>query len=90
MSTTFTAEEDDYSRSTISKPDVDMSKLSPDQLATPVPRDIDISQAIEGSLPHITEIAKACGILESELEPYGRSKAKVSRQITRMLRNSET
>ena len=54
-----------------------MSKLSSDQLVIPVPRDIEISQSIEGSLPHIAEIAEACGILKSELEPYGSSKAKV-------------
>lgn len=55
-----------------------MSKLTEEQLARPVPSDIEISQALEGSLPHITEIAKACGILESEIEPYGRPKAKVN------------
>lgn len=42
-----------------------------------MPRDIEISQSLEGSLPHIAEVGEACGILESELEPYGRSKAKV-------------
>lgn len=54
-----------------------MSKLRKDQLKRPVPSDIEISQALEGSLPHIAAVAEACGVLESELEPYGRSKAKV-------------
>lgn len=54
-----------------------MSKLSDDQLSSPVPNDIDISQALEGSLPQIAKVAEDCGILESELEPYGRFKAKV-------------
>ncbi|CAM9522653.1 unnamed protein product [Ascophyllum nodosum] len=65
-----------------------MSKLSSDQLVIPVPRDIEISQSIEGSLPHIAEIAEACGILKSELEPYGSSKAKVSLDVCRRLENS--
>ncbi|CAN0420082.1 unnamed protein product, partial [Laminaria digitata] len=55
-----------------------MSKLTSDQLASPVPSDIEISQALEGSLPHIAKVAEGCGILESELEPYGRHKAKVN------------
>lgn len=54
-----------------------MSKLTSDQLSSPVPSDIEISQALEGSLPHIAKVAEGCGILESELEPYGRFKAKV-------------
>lgn len=53
-------------------------QLTPDQVSSPVPRDIDISQSLEGSLPHIAVLGEACGILESELEPYGRFKAKVS------------
>lgn len=61
-----------------------MSKLSSDKLLSPVPRDIAISQAIEGSLPHITKVAKNCGILESELEPYGRFKAKASANLAKM------
>lgn len=55
-----------------------MSKLPKEKIASPVPSDIEISQALEGSLPHISEIAENYGILESELEPYGRYKAKVS------------
>jgi hypothetical protein len=41
----------------------------------PVPSDIMVSQSI--SPFHITEVAKAAGILESEFEPYGRYKGKV-------------
>lgn len=43
-----------------------------------MPRDIDISQSLEASLSHIAELGEECGILESELEPYGRFKAKVT------------
>lgn len=56
------------------------SPLTCDQVSTPVPRDIEISQSLEGSLSHIAKVGEACGILESELEPYGRFKAKVGRQ----------
>lgn len=47
-------------------------------MSSPVPRDIEVSQSLEGSLAHISKVAEDCGILESELEPYGRFKAKVS------------
>lgn len=40
--------------------------LQPAQLLTPVPSDIAIAQAIEAQ--HITEIAKAAGILDTELD----------------------
>ncbi|CAM9447185.1 unnamed protein product, partial [Scytosiphon promiscuus] len=53
-----------------------------------MPRDIDISQSLEGSLSHIAELGKECGILESELEPYGRFKAKVSLDVCRRLESS--
>ena len=42
---------------------------------SPVPSDIEISQSITPF--HISEVAKAAGILESEFEPYGRYKGKV-------------
>lgn len=62
-----------------------MSKLTSEQIcSSPMPRDIDISQSLEGSLSHIAELAEECGILESELEPYGRFKAKVTK-TTRLL-----
>jgi len=51
-------------------------KLDPEQLLTPVPSDIDISQAM--TPVHIGEIAESCGILPEELELYGKNKAKVS------------
>ncbi|CAM9899541.1 unnamed protein product [Hapterophycus canaliculatus] len=53
-----------------------------------MPRDIDISQSLEGSLSHIAELAERCGILESELEPYGRFKAKVSLDVCSRLESS--
>lgn len=56
-----------------------MSKLMTDQISSPVPRDIEISQSLEGSLSHIAKVGEDCGILESELEPYGRFKAKVGK-----------
>ncbi|CAM9962673.1 unnamed protein product [Pylaiella littoralis] len=65
-----------------------MSKLTIDQISSPVPRDIEISQSLEGSLLHIAKIGEDCGILESELEPYGRFKAKVSPDVCRRLENS--
>lgn len=53
------------------------ASLTRDQLMKPVPRDIEISQSLEGSLSHIAKLGEECGILESELEPYGRFKGKV-------------
>eukprot|EP00752_Nemacystus_decipiens_P017909 g16054.t1 len=63
-------------------------QLTPDQVSSPVPRDIEVSQSLEGSLSHIAEVGEACGILESELEPYGRFKAKVSLDVCRRLESS--
>lgn len=54
-----------------------MSKLTKDQLKSPVPSDIEISQSLEGSLSHIAKVAEAAGVLESEMEPYGHHKGKV-------------
>ncbi|CBN80167.1 conserved unknown protein [Ectocarpus siliculosus] len=65
-----------------------MSKLTSDQVSSPVPRDIEVSQSLEGSLAHISKVAEDCGILESELEPYGRFKAKVSLDVCRRLESS--
>lgn len=66
-------------------PGCNMSKLTIDQISSPVPRDIEISQSLEGSLSHIAKVGEDCGILESELEPYGRFKAKVGESITNFL-----
>jgi formyltetrahydrofolate synthetase len=44
-------------------------------LKNPVPSDIEIAQSIE-PIP-ILEVAKSVGISESELDLYGRYKAKV-------------
>ena len=43
--------------------------------ATPVPSDIEIAQSIEPL--EITKIAESVGILDDELEAYGKHKAKV-------------
>eukprot|EP00611_Tribonema_gayanum_P027451 TRINITY_DN678_c0_g1_i1.p1 TRINITY_DN678_c0_g1~~TRINITY_DN678_c0_g1_i1.p1 ORF type:complete len:408 (+),score=96.35 TRINITY_DN678_c0_g1_i1:70-1293(+) len=55
-----------------------MSALNPEQLLNPVPSDIAISQAIDGTIPNISVIAEQAGILPEELEPHGFYKAKVS------------
>lgn len=52
-------------------------KLTKDQLKSPVPSDIEVSQSLEGSLSHVSEIAGASGVLDSEMEPHGRYKGKV-------------
>lgn len=59
-----------------------MSKLTQDQVKSPVPSDIEVSQSLEGSLPHIAKIAEAIGVLDSEMEPYGRYKGKVRQDNT--------
>lgn len=50
-------------------------------ITSPVPRDIEISQAAR--LQDIDEIAKQVGILPEELELYGSRKAKVNRSFNR-------
>ncbi|CEG38307.1 formate-dihydrofolate ligase [Plasmopara halstedii] len=58
-------------------------QLKPDQLLTPVPSDIDISDSI---VPlHITEIAHAAGILPEEVVPYGSTKAKICLSVRERL-----
>ena len=52
-----------------------------------VPSDIEISQAAE-VIP-ISKIAEAAGILEEELIPYGRTKAKVSLSVRDRLKDSK-
>lgn len=52
-----------------------------------VPSDIEISQAAE-CLP-ITKIAEAAGILEDELIPYGKYKAKVSLDVRERLKDNK-
>lgn len=51
--------------------------------AVPVPSDIEIAQSVE-ALP-ITSIAEAAGILSSELNPYGATRAKVKLSILKRL-----
>ncbi len=50
-------------------------RLIPLEKKRPVPSDIDIAQA--ASLKPITELASEIGLTTDELEPYGRTKAKV-------------
>lgn len=54
--------------------------------AVPVPSDIDIAQSVE-ALP-ITSIAEAAGILSTELNPYGSTRAKVKLSILDRLASS--
>jgi methylenetetrahydrofolate dehydrogenase (NADP+) / methenyltetrahydrofolate cyclohydrolase / formyltetrahydrofolate synthetase len=54
--------------------------------AIPVPSDIEIAQSVE-ALP-ITSIAEAAGILSSELNPYGSTRAKVKLSILKRLESS--
>jgi methylenetetrahydrofolate dehydrogenase (NADP+) / methenyltetrahydrofolate cyclohydrolase / formyltetrahydrofolate synthetase len=54
-------------------------------LTTPVPSDIDIAQA--ATLRPIAQIAAEAGILDTELEPYGRYKAKVRLDVRDRLRD---
>lgn len=54
-------------------------------LKTPVPSDYEISRAQEPK--KITQVAAEAGILESELEPFGSSKAKVNLDILDRLRH---
>lgn len=51
----------------------------------PVPSDIEIAQ--EAELLPITEVAKAAGILEDELEPYGKYAAKINLGILERLKD---
>eukprot|EP00743_Colponemidia_sp_Colp-15_P003812 GILK01004112.1.p1 GENE.GILK01004112.1~~GILK01004112.1.p1 ORF type:complete len:672 (+),score=105.01 GILK01004112.1:90-2018(+) len=53
------------------------------EFKTPVPTDIEISQAVEPL--HISKIAAQAGILPEELEPYGRYKAKVNLSVRQRL-----
>ncbi|RLD11715.1 MAG: formate--tetrahydrofolate ligase [Chloroflexota bacterium] len=57
----------------------------PIEIKHPVPSDIDIAHAAE-KLP-ITEIAKSVGLLEDELELYGKYKAKVKLEVLDRLKD---
>ncbi|KAG5472477.1 hypothetical protein LSCM1_03876 [Leishmania martiniquensis] len=52
----------------------------------PVPADIDIAQSLEAQ--PIARIAEAAGILLSELNPYGSTRAKVKLSVLKRLENS--
>ncbi|CAI5703319.1 unnamed protein product [Peronospora effusa] len=60
-------------------------QLKPEQLLTPVPSDITISDAMT-PLP-ITEIAQAAGILPEEVIPNGSTKAKISLSVRDRLKD---
>lgn len=49
----------------------------------PVPSDIEIAQSVQPR--PIADIAHAAGVLEAELEPHGRTKAKVSLDVRKRL-----
>ncbi|KAG7662628.1 ADE3 [[Candida] subhashii] len=55
------------------------------QLQTPVPSDFEISRAQQPK--RINQVAKEAGILDSELEPFGFYKAKVSLDLLKRLQN---
>lgn len=57
-----------------------------ENIVTPTPSDIDIAQSVQ-PLP-ISVIAKEAGILESELELYGQTKAKVDLSVLKRLRDA--
>ncbi|RLV90198.1 C-1-tetrahydrofolate synthase mitochondrial [Spathaspora sp. JA1] len=56
-------------------------------LVKPVPSDFEISRAQQPK--RITQVAKEAGILDSELEPFGFYKAKVSLDILKRLNNKQ-
>lgn len=55
------------------------------QLQSPVPSDFEISRAQQPK--RINQVAKEAGILDSELEPFGFYKAKVSLDLLKRLQN---
>jgi methylenetetrahydrofolate dehydrogenase (NADP+)/methenyltetrahydrofolate cyclohydrolase/formyltetrahydrofolate synthetase len=54
-------------------------------LKTPVPSDIDISQSVTPK--NILKVAREAGILDDELDLYGRTKAKVHLSILERLKD---
>jgi formyltetrahydrofolate synthetase len=56
------------------------------QILTPVPSDLEIAQA--ATPEPITKIAAEAGILESELETYGKTKAKVHLSVRERLKDA--
>ena len=71
-------------RSVHTKPTAMAHKL--ENIVTPTPSDIDIAQSVQ-PLP-ISVIAKEAGILDSELELYGQTKAKVDLSVLKRLRDA--
>ncbi|EAN84686.1 hypothetical protein ECC02_000065 [Trypanosoma cruzi] len=63
-----------------------MSTVHQIQCSDPVPSDLEIAQSAK---PHpINRVAEAFGILSSELNPYGSTRAKVKTSILKRLQNS--
>lgn len=57
------------------------------KVLSPPPSDVEIARSVKPL--HILDIAKSCGILEEELEMYGRNKAKVELSILNRLKSSK-
>ena len=57
------------------------------EIKSPVPSDIDISQSVEPK--HIGIVAKELGIQESEIDYYGRTKAKVHLSVLDRLQSKD-
>jgi formyltetrahydrofolate synthetase len=56
------------------------------QYLTPVPSDIAVSQALAPL--HIARVAESAGILDAELDLYGKTKAKVSLDVRERLKDT--
>jgi methylenetetrahydrofolate dehydrogenase (NADP+)/methenyltetrahydrofolate cyclohydrolase/formyltetrahydrofolate synthetase len=52
---------------------------------SPVPADIDVAHSVK--LKPITVVARECGILDEELEPFGSTKAKVRLTVVDRLKS---
>jgi len=57
------------------------------ELLKPVPSDIEIAQAQMANAKPITRVANEIGLLEDELEPYGKYMAKVSLSVLERLKD---
>ncbi len=66
--------------------DIDFTPL-PLETRSPVPTDIDIAQAQMENAKPIVELAREIGLLDDELEPYGKYMAKVSLDVLERLKD---
>ncbi|GAB4415583.1 MAG: hypothetical protein Kow002_00760 [Anaerolineales bacterium] len=62
-------------------------EVTPLETLSPVPTDIEIAQAQMKYAKPITQVAEEVGILEDELEPYGKYMAKVSLDVLERLKD---